>query len=323
MSAYLSAGALLAGCGGAGPPGALTPHRVPRGAVAIVGAVPITTSSFDHWLGVLADEQRPVRATARTRRRAVQRTVSFLVKAQWLVQESRAEGINEAVLNKLVSQQANQQSPSSGMTRSDITFQARLNTIAEALQGRHGTVSVSTAEVAHYYASHRSLFSSPAVRDTLMVVTRDRTRALKVRAALASGQRWAAVAKRWSIDPSALAGGADAVSEGAQSPTLVRAVFAARRDRITGPVRATPTAQPTVNDYYVFKVTGEQPASYRPLTQVTAEIHQTLSEREHQRVLAAFTSAYEQRWHTRTLCAPGYVIPECRNYTVATRGHEP
>jgi hypothetical protein len=318
LGAWLLAGALLlAGCGGTAHPEAPTPRRVPPGAVAIVGAVPITTASLDHWLAILSKGQRAAGTTAHTRRQAVARSASFLIKAQWLLQEATAERINESVLNKLASQQTTNARPN-GMTRSDALFQARLNVIAEALQSRHGTVSVSAAQVAGYYTSHRSRFTSPAVRDTLMVVTHDRASALRARAALASGQRWPAVAKRWSVDSSALNGGAYAVVEGVQSPALVHAVFAAARGRTTGPVRAAPAAQPNVSDYYIFKVTGGQPASPRPLAQVAAQIKQTLSEEERQRAFVAFARAYEIRWRERTLCAPAYVVAECRNHTAPT-----
>jgi parvulin-like peptidyl-prolyl isomerase len=313
---------LLAGCGGTVRVAVPTPRSVPPGAVAIVGAVPVTTASIDHWVAILSKAQPAAGTTAGTRREAVQRVVSFLVKAQWLLQESHTERINQSVLNKLVSQQtANaQQSPQSRMTRSDLAFQARLNLVAEALQSRHATVSVRSPGIARYYATHRSQLVNPAVRDTLMVVTHDRASAQRARAALAAGQPWAAVAKRSSIDSSALNGGAYAVVEGVQSPALVHAVFAARPGQLTGPVRATPAAQPNVSDYYLFKVTGGHPASPQPLAQVTAQIRQTLTAQQRPRALAVFTREYELRWRARTLCAPGYVVAECRNAVTTTRG---
>jgi hypothetical protein len=324
LGVLLLAGPLLlaAGCGGAGdrdlPP---APSRVPPGSVAVVGTTSVAKSSFDHWLAIVSEGHADTRTSARRRRQAAQRTVTFLIKAQWLLQEAAAEGINGAALNELVSHQAanTQQSRPSGLSRSDAAFQARLDAVAELLESRHGAVSIGAAQITRYYAAHRSQFAKAAVRDTLMVVTHDRASALRAKAALATGQGWAPVAKRWSIDSSALNGAAYAVMEGAQSPSLVRAVFAARPGRITGPVRATPVAQPTVSEYYVFKVTGEQPASAEPLTQVTPQIRQTLTEQRRQRALGAFTRAYDLRWRNRTLCAAGYLVAECRNDRVTRR----
>jgi hypothetical protein len=320
---FLAGALLLAGCGGTSRMAVPTPRRVPHGAVAIVGAVPVTTASFDHWLAIVSKGQAAAETTARTSPQALRRTVSFLVKAQWLLQESRREGINESVLNKLVSQQIAHAQPQNAMTRSDVAFQTRLDVITEALRSRHGTVSVSAAQVARYYAEHRSQFMNPAVRDTLMVVTHDRASALRAKAALARSERWATVARAWSEDSSAINGGAYAVVEGVQPARLVRAAFVAKERNVVGPIEAPPVAGPPTPTYYLFKVTGGQPASPQPLARVAAQIRQTLTEQERQRALAAFTRAYELRWRSRTLCAPGYVVVGCRNYAVTAPGYEP
>jgi len=347
----------LAGCGGGGqvdtPP---IPRRVPSGAVAVVGATPITAASLEHWLPILYREQAATESTttralphrpaytgciavlrargerasesalraqcAQEYRTAVEETMSFLLRAQWLLQESRAEGINESVLNRLVSQRSAQAPPAAhtAMTGADIAFQARLDIITEALQSRHSKAApVTQAQVARYYTAHRSQFANPPVRHTLMVVTHSLTRALEARAALATGQRWSAVARRYSVDSSALIGGAFAVVGGEQFPALERAVFNAKRGRIVGPVKAgAPIAS-----YYLFEVTGADPGSPQSLAEVAAQIKQTLTQQLQQRSWAAFSSAYERRWTARTLCASGYLASECRNAAAATRAREP
>ena len=303
---WLLACALLAGCAAAATHVEVsTPRRVPAGAIAIVGAVPVTTASFEHWRTIISRD--PAESG-----QAPRRTVSFLVRAQWLLQEAVAEGIDKSVLDRLARQRA-ANVRQSGMTLADALLQARLDVIGEALQSRHSTASVTTAEVARYYAGHRSQFHNPAVRDTLMIITRDRASALRARAALRSGKSWAVEARRWSIDPSALGGGAYAVVEGVQSAALVHAVFAAPRGRLTGPVRATTLTQPGVSYYYLFKVSGGQPASPQPLAQASERVRRTLTEQERKRSLAAFTRAYEQRWRSRTLCATNHLVAECRN----------
>jgi len=311
---------LLAGCGSVGVAQAPTPHRVPPGAVAVVGAAPITAASFEHWLAILSKEQPGTSATTtRSHNQAVQRTVSFLVKAQWLLQEASAESINKSVLNKLVSQQtAHPQQPSQhGLTRSDIALQARLNIITEALQSRHSKVSVSTAQVAHYYAARRAQFNNPAVHETLMVITHSRTSALAARAALAAGEHWATVAKHWSEDSSAAGGGGYAIVEGIQPAKLVRAAIAAKQGAIVGPIPAPAVAGPPTPRYYLFKVTGSHPASSQPLAKVAPQIKQTLTEQQRQQALDTFVAAYERRWRARTLCAPGYVVTECGKHPTA------
>jgi len=310
----------LAGCAGGGRAGLRPPGRVPSGDVAVVGVASITIASFDHWRPIVARGLLRSGTAAVRSRRASERTVSFLIKAQWLSQESRAEGANEATLTELVARRTANAQPHDGMTRPDVAFQARLDAITEALQSRHrdAQVSMSAAQIAAYYVRHRSQFKTPAVRDTLLVVTHDRAGAMRARSELSSKKPWAAVAKRWSVDSSALNGGADAVVEGVQSPALVRAVFAARPGVLSGPVKARLAAEPSTTDYYVFEVTGSHGSSRESLGQVATEIRQKLTEEARERGLAAFVGAYELRWRRMTLCAPDYLVPECRNYSAST-----
>jgi foldase protein PrsA len=147
--------------------------------------------------------------------------------------------------------------------------------------------------------------------------------ALAAKAALARGESWRTVAKRWSVDSSAQIGGAFAVVEGEQSPVLERAVFTAKRGQIVGPVKTPPEAGAPLANYYLFEVTGAHPGSQRSLAEVTAQIKLTLTQQLQQQAWAAFSSAYERRWRVRTLCAPGYVVAECRNSAASTRGRAP
>jgi hypothetical protein len=298
----LACGAVLVGCGS-------DPHRValeppaPRhlapGLVASVGDSVVTLGSFHRWLATAL--QQTASSAAEAPRRAVElRTVGFLIKAQWLIQQSEAE-------------LAKPESLPAGAT----AFQTRLGVLAGEVQGRHRVASVTSKEVASYYAAHSSEYHSPRVADTLMVVTTDRGAALRARKALAAGQAWGVVAKKWSDDPSGADGGGYAVTDGVQSPELVRAVFATPRGELVGPLLAATAARPRVKEYFLFRVTGEQPAKQQPFSQVAAGIHAQLEEQAKARALAAFTRTYEAHWRSLTLCATGYIVLECSNYHAA------
>jgi hypothetical protein len=208
------------------------------------------------------------------------------------------------------------------MTAADLAFQVRLDIVAEALQSRHTDVPVSVtgAQVAHYYAAHRALFTNPPVRYTRMVVTHSLAAGLQAKAAITHGGRWAMVARRFSVDSSALNGGAFSVVAGVQPPALQRAVFAARRRTIVGPVRALPSAGPPIPTYYLFEVIGARPGSQQPLAQVATQIRQTVTGELQERSWAAFGRAFVQRWTARTLCASTYVVRGCRNYVARAAG---
>lgn len=323
-SCVVAGALLLAGCGGARDARIPTPYRVPSGAVAIVGASPVTTASFEHWLPIV-QRTGAGGSAARGRRQAVDATVSFLVKAQWLLQESRAEGINTLVLNKLIAQRTAHAQPPDGMTSADFALQARLDVIAEALQSRHTDVPVrvTQAQVEHYYAAHRAHFVRPGSRRILIAGTETATSMVAARAALLSGQTWAKVAKEYSVEASKLNGGRSSVVENDAAPALERAVFAAKQGRIVGPLRIRSESSPSGYSYYIFEATSRRtPSSQRPLTEVAAQIRQTLTQELQQQAWESFSEAYEKRWTARTLCANGYVVRECRNYPAsgASRG---
>jgi hypothetical protein len=247
---------------------------------------------------------------------AVYETMSFLITAEWLLQESRSEGINESVLTRLVVERTAREKLPADMSSTDLAYQARLAVVTQALRTRHSdtSISVTAAQVASYYKAHRAQYTEPAVRNTLMVVTHGLSAALAARAALFHGEPWRTVAKRWSIDSSAQIGGAFAIVQGEQSPVLERAAFAAARGQMVGPVDAPPESAEPAAAYYLFKVTGGRPASPQPLAAVASQIKQTLSEEAERRSWSAFHAAYQKRWIERTLCAPRYVVAECRNY---------
>ena len=312
MLVCLLAIALLTGCGDSSATRSQVPTRVPAGAVAVVSAAPVTLTSFAHWLAV-RERSATTGASAASHRRARQATIAYLVKAQWLIQEARAEGINDATVRPRVAQRIAVAPAAGGPTAADLTFEARLDVLAEALSARHREARVTRSQVAAFYAAHLGRYRRPAVWNTLMIVTATRSASLAARAALARGKPWAAVAQRFSEDPSALNGGAYNLVEGVHAPALVRAATSARRGAIIGPVEAHPAAQPDTTDYYVFTVTGKRPGAEQPLSQVAPEIGRTLGELAAQHALAAFERAYERQWRERTLCAPGYIVPECRN----------
>jgi foldase protein PrsA len=250
--------------------------------------------------------------------------IGFLIRAQWLLHERSPQhvSISNSTLHKAVAQEVRKQHPGhgafktflakTGMTAADFSFKVQLNMIAEALQSKGSPpVTASTAQIARYYRANLSQYTIPPRRQTLVVETQTLAGALRANAALRSGQKWAPVAKRYSVDFSKLVGGVYTVTQGEQAPALVHAVFSAPPGRIVGPVKVPTSAGGIV--YYVFKVTGSTPRSQQPLSKVAPEIKAALTLHLQQQSLARFTSAYNTRWRARTRCRAGYVVPDCRN----------
>jgi hypothetical protein len=257
--------------------------------------------------------------------------IGFLIRAQWLLQEGnvRKVSISNITVAKSVAQEIRRQHPGpdafktflakTGMTPADFSFRIRLNTIADTLQSRNDqSVTLSSAQIARYYRAHLSNYIIPPRRQTLVVETYTLASALKAKGALQSGQKWARVAKRFSIDFSKLIGGVFTVTQGEQDPALVQAVFSAPRGPILGPVRVPGPNGSTL--YYVFKVTGSTPASQQPLPTVAAQIRQDLTQHLQEESLTSFIKNYRKYWKPRTRCRVDYVVAECRNGGSLSKG---
>jgi foldase protein PrsA len=302
---------LVAGCGSSSsasdPTDPAPPLVVPRGAVAIVARTPIERVSLERWTALFGHGGSSLAAA-----RAA--ALSFLIKAQWLEGEAREEGIDPAVVDRLVARQlAGAPKPGAGGTHAEQALRARLDLIIVALEEHHRTISgPGAAAVAAYYRAHRSKYTLPPVRHTLLIAAPSRAAALRARAALRRGEPWAKMADRFSADSSAAVGGRYAVVAGVSAPPLVRLAFHSPYGRLLGPVAATPT-NATKPDYYLLEVLGADPARLQTLAEVKSEIRETLTEARSQAALEAYEATFARRWRARTLCAPGHLVRQCGN----------
>lgn len=301
---------LFAGCGDTKHHLAVVPHTLPSGSIAVVSQFPITREDLARWQPVLTAAKHP-------QPRARRRTLSYLIESQWVLREAEDEGINMAVLDKLVARQlASDRSSSGDATRAQRSFQARVDFAAAALRHRHGHVDqpIAPHEISRYYEAHHSDFFEPAARRVQVIVTHSFGAARQARIALERGKPWATVVKHFSVNPAAPGAAIDIPSDGGPHQ-LVRAAFATPNGGSAGPLRiAGRSGDKQLFNYYVLKVIGDHPAGPQPLAEVAAQIRNRLRERRSVAALAAFERAFMRHWRVRTLCAPAYRVAACRNY---------
>ena len=156
-----------------------------------------------------------------------------------------------------------------------MLFRFRVNTIVQKLVAKHST-TVTPAQISAYYNSHLSQFGSQETRNMEIVLTKTQAQALAAKKALESGQSWAAVAKKYSTDPTTknTGGVLNGVTKQQQDATLANASFAAPVNKLVGPIKGQ-------FGYYVFEVTKINPATQQTLAQATPLIKQQLSQPEH------------------------------------------
>src|SRR5436190_11422244 len=261
-----------------------------------------------------------------------QQVMQFLVSAEWIQQEAEKQGVkvSDKEVQKQFADQKKQsfQKPedykkflqNSGMTEADLLFRVKLDVISNDVRSKiiKGKDKVSDAQVSSYYNKNKQRFAQPERRDLLVVLTRTKAKADAAKAALASGQSWASVAKKYSIDEASKAQGGKlpGVAKGQQEKAFDDAIFSAKKNAITGPIK-------TQFGYYLFKVSKVTPASQQTLAQTKETITNLLKSQNQQKALTEFVKTFRKDYAKKTKCSKAYVIPDCSNAPKTKAGATP
>jgi foldase protein PrsA len=260
--------------------------------------------------------------------------LQFLISARWIQGEASDQDVKvtDAEVNKQFQQTKKQSFPKekdytkflkdSGMTQDDILFRVKLDTLSNKLREKvtKGKDKVTDAQIAAYYNKNKARFAQPERRDLRIVLTKTKDKADQARAAVASGQSFKDVAKKYSIDQASKSQGGVllAVAKGQQEKALDTAVFKAKKGQLVGPVK-------TQFGYYVFKVQKITKASQQSLAQAKQTIKQLLASQNQQKSLDTFVKDFRKKWKAKTNCKKGYQTQDCKNApkqasTTATTG---
>jgi foldase protein PrsA len=247
--------------------------------------------------------------------------LQFLIRATWLDKEAASQGVkvSNADAQKSIDGLKKQQFPkeadyekflrSSGLTNADVVFQQRTTLLEQKISQKvtKGKDKVTDAQVAAYYNKNKSRFATPERRNLEVVLTKDQAKAAQAKKALQSGQPFAQVARKFSIDTQTKNNGGklQGVTKGQQEPALDQAVFSAPKNKLVGPIK-------TQFGWYVFDVTGATPAKQQTLAQSTASIKQLLASQGQQSALKKFGDDYRNHWKSLTECRKGYTTEDCK-----------
>src|SRR4051812_44850361 len=155
------------------------------------------------------------------------------------------------------------------MSQEDILFRVKLDTLSNKLREKvtKGKDKVTDAQIAAFYNKNKQRFAQPERRDLRIVLTKSKAKAEQAKKAIQSGQPFKKVVKKYSVDQASKAQGGKlpAVAKGQQEKALDTAIFKAKKNQLTGPVK-------TQFGYYVFDVSKITPASQQTLAQAKATI---------------------------------------------------
>ena len=248
--------------------------------------------------------------------------MQLLISFEWIEGEAAAQGIKvtDADVKKAFESQKKASFPKeedydkfleqSGQTEEDILMRVKLDLLSNKIREKvtKDAEKVTDAEITEYYNENKSRFAQPERRDLLVVLTKTEAKAQQAKAALEGGQGFGAVAKKFSIDPQSKAQGGKlpAVAKGQQEQAFDKAIFAAKKGALTGPVK-------TQFGYYVFKVTKVTPASQQSEQEASATIRQLLVSQKQQKALDAFVKRFTKEWKAKTECKKAYATSDCSN----------
>jgi len=250
--------------------------------------------------------------------------MQLLIQNEWVAGEAAEQGVevSDAEVRKAFDQQKKQSFPkekdyqnflkTSGFSEQDVLFRVRLEQLSNKLREKivKGKDKVTDAQVKAYYEKNKQRFAQPERRDLRIVLTRpnQKERAEQAKAALERGESWKSVAKEYSIDQASKNQGGTllAVAKGQQEPALDKAVFAAKKGELVGPVK-------TQFGWYVFSVQKITPRSQQTLQQASQTIKGILASENQQKALDAFIKDFQKEWKEKTNCRKGYVTQDCKN----------
>src|SRR5215203_3222519 len=248
--------------------------------------------------------------------------LQLLVSFEWIEGEAKEQNIKvtDKEIQKTFDKQKKEAFPKeadfakflkdSGQTEKDIMKRVRLDTLSNKIREKvtKGKDKVSDAEITAYYNKNKERFAQPERRDLRIVLTKGEAKAKQAKQAIESGQSFAKVAKKYSIDQASKAQGGKlpAVAKGQQEKALDQAIFKAKKGELVGPVK-------TQFGYYVFDVSKVSPASQQSLEQAKKTIEQTLSSQNQQKALDKFVKDFRKRWKETTDCREGFVTQDCKN----------
>jgi foldase protein PrsA len=261
-----------------------------------------------------------------------QEVLGFLISSSWVLGEANSLGIK--LTDKEVKKQfetiKNQQFPkasefekflaTSGQSISDLLLRVKLNMLSTKIQAKiiKRKSIVTPAQISKYYNENSSRYTQSEKRNVLVILTKTEAAAKSAKKEVESGKAFATVAKRVSTDTVSKNNGGllTEVVKGQQEATLDAAIFSAKVNVLTGPVK-------TPFGYYVFQVQSTTPGSHQTLAQAQASIKSQLTAQQEQKALAGFVKEFKTKWKAKSDCRAAYVVADCKQSKAPKTGTTP
>jgi parvulin-like peptidyl-prolyl isomerase len=308
---------------------------VPDGDVILVEDAPgdsgeISQDDFEHALEVAAAEagqKEPPKPGTKQYEEAKEAALTSLIEFAWLGGQAAEMGITvsdqEAAkeLKKIKEENFPTEAQfqaflkESKFTPEDVDQRVEFTIISTELQEKlkEDPPTPSDSEVEAYYEAVKATqFTQPPSRDVRLIVNKDRKKAEQALAQLEeanTAKDWAKAAKEFSEDPATKEKGGlqKAVTEGTLEEPVDETVFDGVEGQLEGPLESP-------KGFTIFEVQNSSPESVEELKAVEGQIKSQLGQQLEQADFNEFVADFNDKWLSRTFCAPDYMIERCANF---------
>jgi len=320
-------------CGGSSSSSSSS-QSVPADAVAVVNGTPVTKADLT---SLLARAQKTYKAQKRAfpkagtaEYQALQtQAVAFLVqRAEY---NNRAADLKLTVTDKEIADriaQIKQQSFGGSQAKLDAQLKAQGYTTAslnadikaQMLSEKIYTAvtkdaKVNDSDVTKYYTQNKSQYQTGESRDVRHILVKTKAEADKIYAELKAGANFAALAKKYSIDPgSKNNGGKLTIVRGQTVAPFDAAAFSLSTNAISRPVK-------TQYGFHVIQAISDiRPPATTPLSQAKPQIEATLLEKAKNDSITKWTTDTKNFFANKVTYATGYAPPAAATSSGTTTG---
>lgn len=327
LSIALLAG-VLAACGGGGS------KSVPSDSVALVNGDTISKAQFNSLMDATAkvakvNKQTPPKVGTPAYKSTADRVLAFLVQLDELTQKGKDLGVDvtDAQVQKQVDKvkqqyfKGNEAKFETGLAGQGLTVEIyKLEWRSQLLsQGIYNKVTknvkVTPAQVTAYYDAHKSSYTQAASRDVRHILVNSKSLADQLESQIKSGGDFAALAKKYSKDPSsAKVGGKLTITKGQTVAPFDKVAFSLKTGSVSPPVH-------TQFGWHIIQaLSAVKPQKVTPLASVKQSIEQTLLQQKKSDTMNAWLNQVKKDYSKKVTYATGYQPASTTTATTSTTG---
>jgi parvulin-like peptidyl-prolyl isomerase len=194
--------------------------------------------------------------------------------------------------------------------REDVRAQVVQNKIYDKVTAN---AQVTDKDISDYYAKNKAQYVQPESRDVRHILVKKKALADQIYQQLTHGANFAALAKKYSTDPSSKdSGGKLTISKGRQVPEFDKVAFALKPQQIAKPVK-------TSYGWHVIQaLTPIKPRSVTKLPEVKTAIRQQLLGQKKQDEMRTWVDQTTKEFESKTTYQVGYEPPKSQSDTTST-----